>query len=500
MTRSRYSRYLDKKQDLIVFFSLNPDSQKIYQIELKPEKNFLTIFRFSWKFFIPEEGLWFSKEKKKARFFVFNSEKNRFQVFEVSLSQFLSPKEFFAKEREKVRFINYKNEKLGISFQYPSFFGEVQGKDYKDFKGFKFSKLLGSDYRHYCHLRISSLSELKRYVESGKIEESSQFFHKLFQSTPTEREEIYLKLMKEPCPIGPFGSVVAMELSDENNEKGEGFSFPERSFELALKYISLMKSLREESELYLKRISYLLSAPFLDALPGVREVEFVSNKDKSLVGIGFISYEGFDTGATTYYEAILTFPEENEKIIVIKIPLSDSETISDLSGKIGYEAASRMIEIWTKEIKAGIKRMINTLELIPKKRIVSKLSPQKRKILKSDIKYKIDLEILASAIETYHEVYHSYPVVKEMEKLTKETLEQSALFNAFKDFHFPREWSPWNFYLDPGDYYSYWSDGNTYRLTAFLKNTLDPECVTEGNKCVYKIENGKVVSKKEKTQ
>jgi len=206
----------------------------------------------------------------------------------------------------------------------------------------------------------------------------------------------------------------------------------------------------------------------------------------------------FDTGATTYYEAILTFPEENEKIIVIKIPLSDSETISDLSGKIGYEAASRMIEIWTKEIKAGIKRMINTLELIPKKRIVSKLSPQKRKILKSDIKYKIDLEILASAIETYHEVYHSYPVVKEMEKLTKETLEQSALFNAFKDIYF-EDFSPWDFQLDSGDYYGYWSDGNTYRLTAFLKNTLDPECVMEGNKCVYKIENGKVVSKK-KTQ
>ena len=45
--------------------------------------------------------------------------------------------------------------------------------------------------------------------------------------------------------------------------------------------------------------------------------------------------------------------------------------------------------------------------------------------------------------------------------------------------------------------HGYRSDGKTYyELTAVLDDTSDPECVVEGNFCIYRIRNGEVVSKK----
>lgn len=48
----------------------------------------------------------------------------------------------------------------------------------------------------------------------------------------------------------------------------------------------------------------------------------------------------------------------------------------------------------------------------------------------------------------------------------------------------------------PSSFYGFKYDGENYELTAALDNKYDPECIVEGNFCIYKVVNGEVVSTK----
>lgn len=464
-------RYLDNQQDLIMFSHPNLDDEKIYQLESNSsyyESNSIL-------------GDLCLINGKEVKFFRFSPEDDEFQLYVINSTRFVNEEDFLPSKKKEI--VHYENDE--ISFEYPSSFGEVFEKDYQYFRCFRFSELDG-----WGHIRVSSVSEIEQYVEHY-----SDNIPPLFEEPSEQKFEEYLYNKTECCPMGFFGYIFAVSLISPE----EVLLDSENSFyvyKLGLKYLSLM----ENNDPYSNELAYMLSEPFLEGLPGNRNANLVKNQKNSLIGISSFNNEGWDVGSTTFYQTTYTFPEEGQEIILIKIPLYSDEAFHSLRSRLGREGAKEVENVWQNNIEQGTKIILDTFEVIPEKEIVSNLTREKREEMKADIKYKIDIQNLAGMLmpRDYFEQIQSYPIAKETEKLNKTTLEQSILFQAFNGYDYCTVWSPcpWYFELDDGDYYSYWSDGKNYELTAILKNPGDSECIMEEGNCVYKVRNGEIISKK----
>lgn len=457
-------RYLDNQQDLIMFSHPNLDNEKIYQLEY--ESNLIL-------------GNLCLINGKEVRFFRLSPEDDEFQLYVINSDRFVNQEDFLPSEEKEI--VRYENDE--IAFEYPSSFGEIFEKDYEYFRCFRFSELDG-----WGHIRVSSVSEMEQYVEHY-----SNNIPPLFEEFSEQKFEEYLYNKTECCPMGFFGYIVAVFLvyPEEVPLDSESLFYV---YKLGLKYLSLM----ENNDPYSNELAYMLSEPFLEGLPGNRNANLVENQKNSLIGISSFNTEGWDVGSTTFYQTTYTFPEEGQEIILIKIPLYSDEAFHSLRSRLGREGAKEVENVWQNNIEQGTKIILDTFEVIPEKEIVSNLTREKREEMKSDIKYKIDIQSLADMLRGHFEQIQSYPVTKETEKLNKTTLEQSILFQAFNGYDYCSVWSPcpWYFELDDGDYYSYWSDGKNYELTAILKNPDDSECIMEEGNCVYKVRNGEIISKK----
>ncbi len=457
-------RYLDNQQDLIMFSHLNLDDEKIYQLEY--ESNLIL-------------GDLCLINGKEVKLFKFNPEDDEFQLYVINSDRFVNQEDFLPSKEKGI--VRYENDE--ISFEYPSSFGEIFEKDYEYFRCFRFSELEG-----WGHIRVSSVSEMEQYVEHY-----SNNIPPLFEEPSEQKFEEYLYNKTECCPMGFFGYIVTVFLvyPEEAPLALESLFYV---YKLGLKYLSLM----ENNDAYSNELAYMLSEPFVEGLPGNRNANLVKNQKNSLIGISSFNNEGWDVGSTTFYQTTYTFPEEGQEIILIKIPLYSDEAFHSLRSRLGREGAKEVENVWQNNIEQGTKIILDTFEVIPEKEIVSNLTREKREEMKSDIKYKIDIQNLADMLRRHFEQIQSYPVAKETEMLNKTTLEQSILFQAFNGYDYCSVWAPcpWYFELDDGDYYSYWSDGKNYELTAILKNPDDSECIMEGGNCVYEVRNGEIISKK----
>jgi hypothetical protein len=462
-------RYLDNQQDLIMFSDPSLDDEKIYQLESDSsyyESNSIL-------------GDLCLINGKEVKFFRLNPEDDEFQLYVINSARFVNEEDFLPSKEKEI--VQYEND--NISFEYPSSFGEVFEKDYGYFKCFRFSELDG-----WGHIRVSSVSKIEQYVEHY-----SDNIPLLFEEPSEQKFEEYIYNKTECCPMGFFGLIWAVFLMPPEEaplDLANSFYI----YKLGLKYLSLM----ENNDSYSNHLAYILSEPFLEGLPGNQNANLVKNQNNSLIGISSFNNEGWDVGATTFYQTTYTFPEEGQEIVLIKIPFYSDETFSYLRSRLGHEGAEEVQDVWQNNVEQGTKIILDTFEVIPEKQIVSNLTKEKREEMKSDIKYKIDIQNLASMLRGHFEQIQSYPVAQETEKLNKTTLEQSILFQSFSGYDYCSGWipCPWNFELDDGDYYSYWSDGKNYELTAILKNPDDPECVMEEGNCVYKVRNGEIISKK----
>lgn len=463
-------RYLDNQQDLIMFSHPNLDDEKIYQLE----SDFSSYYESN--LILGDLCLINGKE---VRFFRLSPEDDEFQLYVINSDRFVNQEDFLPSEGKGI--VRYENDE--ISFEYPSSFGEVFEKDYEYFRCFRFSELEG-----WGHIRVSSVSKIEQYVEHY-----SDNIPPLFEEPSEQKFEEYIYNKTECCPMGFFGLIWAVFIIPPE-EAPLDLANLFYIHKLGLKYLSLM----ENNDSYSNHLAYILSEPFLEGLPGNQNANLVKNQNNSLIGISSFNIEGWDVGTTTFYQTTYTFPEEGEKIILIKIPFYSDATFGHLRSRLGGEGAEEVENTLQNTIEQGTKIILDTFEVIPEKEIVSNLTREKREEMKSDIKYKIDIQNLAGMLRGRFEQIQSYPVAKETEKLNKTTLEQSILFQAFNGYDYCSVWSPcpWYFELDDGDYYSYWSDGKNYELTAILKNPDDPECVMEEGNCVYKVRNGEIISKK----
>jgi len=111
----------------------------------------------------------------------------------------------------------------------------------------------------------------------------------------------------------------------------------------------------------------------------------------------------------------------------------------------------------------------------------------------NDSKRIADLNALSFGLEMYYLKNNSYPVSR---TLIRTNEKESVLYKSLEEYgYIPPDGMP----VDPKDpefFYGYKSDGQNYELTAVLEDQTNPECVMEGELCIFRIKNGKVISKK----
>ena len=120
---------------------------------------------------------------------------------------------------------------------------------------------------------------------------------------------------------------------------------------------------------------------------------------------------------------------------------------------------------------------------------IKKTTPAKT----NDSRRIADLNTLSFALKMYYAENKSYPV---SHTLIRTSEKGSALYKSLEEYGYML---PDGIPVDPKEpefFYGYKSDGQNYELTAVLEDQTNPACVMEGEFCIFRIKNGKVVSKK----
>lgn len=109
---------------------------------------------------------------------------------------------------------------------------------------------------------------------------------------------------------------------------------------------------------------------------------------------------------------------------------------------------------------------------------------------------KHDLGNTAQVLELYYNKNGSYPVSTGVQEINKQDFVASDLANHLSevtDVTFIL-YGPYD--SDRSVVYWYESDGSSYELFTELQNPEDNECIQERGKCIYRIRNGEVATKK----
>ncbi len=329
---------VDGDRHIVVFPELDSTSAKI----LPMNDDFISI---GDELPMAEGGIWLSKEGKelKALYLEIESLKNKFIAD--NINNLLDETDYLSnKNSAKEKQVTYNNKSTGLSFSYASRWGKIIEETPETYSCLRFSQLEGDS-----HIRVTTFKNIENYLNSQNYTDDSELYKAL------EEKGKDVEAGKAACSTGPVGflflaSSISPELSLSLSEISE-------------KLKQLATSGGNLNNTSLQDTAQSLASVFSVGLLGLEEqpTSVIKNNENSLIGLSFLSTEGFDTGSSSFLVSLYTITQQNGQIIVMKIPYMTSDVSSSQSHKFGHEH-------WTK-IQERIKNILMQEMLLVEKSV-----------------------------------------------------------------------------------------------------------------------------------